>query len=80
MNNYILDENGNPVIENDILKWGKWMETNNRHIAEDVVGDVRVSTVFLGIEHSWGQGFPVLWETMIFGGEHDGYIYQKHMH
>lgn len=35
------------------------------------LGMVRVSTVFLGIDHNWGRGPPVLWETMIFGGPHD---------
>lgn len=34
---------------------------------------VRVSTVFLGLDHSFGAGPPVLWETMIFGGDHDEY-------
>jgi hypothetical protein len=30
--------------------------------------------VFLGLDHSWTPGGkPVLWETMIFGGEHDQY-------
>ena len=27
-----------------------------------------VSTVFLSLDHSFDQGTPVLWETMIFGG------------
>ena len=30
-----------------------------------------VSTVFLGIDHSFGEGPPILWETMIFDGPHD---------
>jgi hypothetical protein len=36
-------------------------------------GGVNVSTVFLAIDHSFNGGTPVLFETMIFGGEHDGY-------
>lgn len=36
-------------------------------------GDVRVSTVFLVIDHSFGEGPPVLWETMVFGGLWDEY-------
>ena len=83
MNHYILDENGNPVIEHDYQIWSYWMENNNRHLALDEIGDVKVSTVFLGIDHSWSRSFtvklyyeyenPILWETMIFGGERDGY-------
>lgn len=34
---------------------------------------VQVSTVFLGMDHGWGiSAEPVLWETMVFGGELDG--------
>lgn len=71
---YILDKDGNVVPERDLLSWAKWFEdSSNRIVKADKVGDVRVSTIFLGIDHNFGDGAPVLWETMIFGGEHDGY-------
>lgn len=35
--------------------------------------EVLVSTVFLGIEHGFHNGKPVLFETMVFGGKHNGY-------
>jgi len=36
------------------------------------VGDIEVSTVFLAMNHNYGNyGPPLLFETMIFGGEHD---------
>lgn len=35
------------------------------------VGDSKISTVFLGLDHSFGSSSPVLWETMVFGGELD---------
>ncbi len=31
----------------------------------------RVSTVRLPFDHSWGDGPPQLFETMVFGGAHD---------
>src|SRR5262245_37563013 len=31
-----------------------------------------VSTVFLGLDHSFGRGPAVLWESMIFGGPRSG--------
>ena len=34
---------------------------------------VTISTVFLGLDHAWGDGPPLLFETMIFGGSHDQY-------
>ena len=75
MNQYILDENGNPVIEHDLMKWAAWFGTNQRRVAKtDLPDNVLVSTVFLGLDHNWDDGgAPVLWETMIFGGPKDGY-------
>ena len=72
MGNYILD--GHSAIEcNDILEWSKWFEANmkNHHVADEKIGDARVSTVFLGIDHSFGDGPPLLFETMVFGGPLD---------
>lgn len=75
---YVLDGDGNPVPEPDLITWAEWMqradENQQRSLAKDDVGDVLVSTVFLGTDHNFGDGaLPVLWETMIFGGEHDQY-------
>jgi len=70
---YILDHDGRAVAEPDILKWGEWFRTSERHLAEDQIGEVCISTVFLGLDHQFGDGPPLLWETMIFGGEHDQY-------
>lgn len=42
-------------------------------VARTEIGDIRVSTVFLGLDHSFlGQGPPLLFETMIFGGDREG--------
>jgi hypothetical protein len=74
---YILDDDGTPVPEPDLLKWGLWLQTHDRHVAEDLLpGDVRVSTLFLGLDQAffWG-GPPLLWETMTFGPE--GIQYQE---
>lgn len=74
---YILDNNHKPVISTAV-KSSEWMENNpNRKKVgydelTDLNGDeVRVSTVFLGLDHAYGGGKPILWETMIFGGEND---------
>ena len=77
MRNYILDENKKPIPEDDIPTWGKWFEedTSRGRVALDIIQEthVKVSTVFLGLDHSFGSGDPILWETMIFGGVNDGY-------
>lgn len=71
---YILDESHNPICQPDLHKWAVWFETHERHVAQEVIGDVRVSTVFLGLDHNFGDDeTPILFETMIFGGEHDQY-------
>ena len=71
---YIL-EGKEPKLVDDILEWGRWFEnTATRRVAyTELANDVRISTVFLGLDHSFGNGKPLLFETMIFGGEHDDY-------
>ena len=64
---YIL-VNGEPQVEPNLLKWAEWFENSERHLKQDVIGNTRISTVFLGLDHSFGGGPPVLWETMIFDG------------
>lgn len=70
---YILDEQGNPVPEPDLLKWAKWFEEagEKRRIAHDVKGECSVSTVFIGLDHSFGGKSPLLYETMVFGSKED---------
>jgi hypothetical protein len=69
MRNYIL-RGKEPVIENDIGKWALSFGRDNREVAKTNIGKVLVSTMFLGIDHSFGDGPPMLFETMIFGGRH----------
>jgi len=66
---YVLDDAGNPVPEDDVSAWSQWSATTDRHVGDDMINGVRVSTVFLGIDHAFFGGPPVLWETMIFGSE-----------
>jgi hypothetical protein len=70
---YILQDDGTITVEPDLLTWAKWFETAKRHLVLDELAEgVRVSTVFLGIDHNFSPGGPpILFETMIFGGEHD---------
>lgn len=70
--NYILNENREPVPVEDILEWAKWFEKADRVVRKTPTPNGEVSTVFLGIDHRFaGDGPPILWETMIFGGSHD---------
>ena len=67
---YILDGN-TPVECKDFMVFGQWFETADRTVAKTEIGDIRVSTVFLGIDHSFCGGVPILFETMVFGLEDD---------
>jgi hypothetical protein len=70
---YILDGR-TPVPCEDLFTWGKWLQTTDqRRVAFTTTRTAEVSTVFLGLNHQYGSGPPLLFETMIFGGTHDGY-------
>ncbi len=69
---YVLDEDNLPLPVEDVIVWARWFETADRKVANDYIGAVQVSTVFLGLDHNWQDGAPLLWETMIFGGPRDG--------
>jgi len=69
---YILDGK-TPVPVSNVITWAMWFETAKRTVAHDEINGVRISTVFLGMDHRYGPGPPLIFETMIFGGEHDEY-------
>lgn len=70
---YYILENKVPVKIYDIEEWAVKSTVESRRVDETFISDVRISTVFLGLDHSFGEGEPLLFETMIFGGEHDDY-------
>ena len=72
---YVLDEEGKPVPEPDIVKWGHFFETARRVLRQDrLPNGATVTTAFLGVDTSWSaEGSPVLWGTMISGGSHNWY-------
>ena len=59
---YILD--GKTPLSCDLMN-------DNRRVAHDVKDGISVSTVFLSLDYQWGEGPPLIFETMIFGGEHN---------
>lgn len=75
---YILDSGKKPrkVKMSEYMVWT--MTGPRTHVACDFVGGVQISTIFLGIDHSFFRALhpgapPRLFETMMFGGEHHGY-------
>ena len=69
MNYY--DRQGNPLT---MEEWAESFRPENQRVAATEIGDATVSTVWLGLDHSFSdQGPPVIFETMIFGGEWDNW-------
>lgn len=67
---FIWDRKSGKVTPTDLLAWGRWFATADRHLLDDAPAPgVRVSTVFLGLDHNDSRcGPPVPWETMVFAG------------
>lgn len=74
LNHYMLDQNHRPYVVS-LLTWANWFESGDRFVARTKCScdTCFVSTIFLGLDHSFGDGPPVLFETMVFGGAMDGY-------
>ncbi len=73
MEKYKLDDRGEPVLASSLQDWAAWTEydrasgRNLWRVGETFCGTVRISTVFLGLDHNFGGvGPPILWETMVF--------------
>lgn len=67
------DRQGKPIT---METWGaKHSDRDYKVVAQHYVRGWMVSTVWLGIDHSFGSGIPVIFETMVFppgdeSGEH----------
>jgi hypothetical protein len=80
---YIL-VNRTPMPVDDPMTWANEMAKRLQcaqsgidpwRVDETVIGNARISTVFLGIDHSYlGGGPPILFETMVFGGRLDDFM------
>ncbi len=64
---YVLTDSGEPV-KGDWENWWSPEHERLRIVAQTTISSRLVSTVFLGLDHNFGQGPPVLWETMVFNG------------
>lgn len=80
--NYVLDKDGKTPLQATMEQAALFLaDVDARTVEKTKVSsedscdgeECKVSTVFLALDHGFGSGKPVLWETMIFGGFHDGY-------
>lgn len=63
---YKLDKNKNPVRIS--LEEAAQVINQDRQVLTNIVGGHYISTVFLCIDHGFGDEPPVLFETMVFEG------------
>jgi hypothetical protein len=71
---FILDEDGEPILAKDLAQWALFLnDFEKRHVAITEFTDpaIRISTVFLGINHQHGVGPPLLFETWAEGAVDD---------
>lgn len=65
---YILKGKKAVPVE-DALEWGNWFETADKERVvkqQTLKSGMWISTVFLGLDHNFGGGKPLLFETMVF--------------
>jgi hypothetical protein len=64
------DRRGEPI---DVNQWASLFTPSYQCVARDYeVEGYTVSTVWLGLDHNWGDGKILIFETMLFGkGERD---------
>lgn len=72
---FILDADRN-IVPAEMMEWARWFQnTADRVVAKTQVyggyDGCEVSTVFLGLDHSFGEGPPLLFETLVLGGPFD---------
>jgi hypothetical protein len=71
---YLLDADRRPIEVESVEEWDRAISTNRPVAVTEITKGVVVSTVFLGVDrrnHFLKEGPPLLFETMIFGGQLD---------
>ena len=75
---FVLDEQGEPVLERDVEVWSRWFAQADRCVARSIVSpNVTVLTTFSGVGDVPGpDSMPKLFESRVFGGILDGEVIQ----
>jgi hypothetical protein len=71
---YRLNADHSVTPISDPQEWAiAFEDRDKRRVAKTKLPDgTMISTVFLGLNHAYGDGPPMIFETMIFGGKHEG--------
>lgn len=67
---FYYDRHGQPIPEDEYLRLMR--DKEYKRVAWDDLPDGRhLSTVWLGLDHSWTSDPPIIFETMLFGVPED---------
>ena len=67
----VYDRSGAPITFERYAELSKDFDSYKRVLLHEI-GESKISTVWLGINYNFsGEGLPIIFETMIFGGSHD---------
>lgn len=70
---YYVDDGGGMRPAGGLHDWALWFEdVVARRLAHTTVGTGGVSTVGLGLDHGYGRGRPILYESAVFTAGADG--------
>lgn len=65
------NRDGDPIGMDEWMLLRRGENEGYWRVGESEADGVRVSTVWLGMDHQWGDGPPLIFETMVFEGPHD---------
>lgn len=70
-NIHYFDRRGNPLT---LREWTMLCALKQRYrvLKQEYVGEYWVSTVWLGLDHGFGDGAPLIFETMVFDHSQPG--------
>ena len=76
MKYYKLNEN-KKALPCTLMEWAEQLEemtkAHTKHVADDYISGKRISTVWLGLNHQYFNGPPLIFETMVFDPEGSGH-------
>jgi len=74
---YILKDK-QAILCEDVKTWGEFMENQDRVVKKTEFGDIYISTVFIGLNHSLEDNKILLFETLVFKGPLDSEMERYH--
>lgn len=60
---------GKTAIPCTTQEWADWFGKGDRRVGDTNVGPLRISMIFLGLNHAFDDGPPQIFETMVFGDD-----------